>query len=108
MILLDYPLLSDRLRNTMEIYSRGKEKCSKAECLWLLQLINKSCHFCGDRALEEIQVSDLVNSLFTLAGTIDSSIPYGDMLELLLHHPILEMFISLQFQNQAKRGAVNH
>lgn len=48
-------------------------------------------------------MSDLADSVFTLAGSIDSVIPYDDVLELLIHHPILEMFISLQFQNQAKR-----
>jgi hypothetical protein len=102
-ILLDYPTLPERIRNAMDIFSQGETSCNKKDCVWLLQLLNKSCYFCGDRCLQESQVCDLVDSLFTLAGSIDKVIPYDDVLELLLHHPILEMFISLQFQNQAKR-----
>ena len=101
-ILLDLPTLSERVWTAFEIYSLGKEECSKSSCLWLLRLLSSACHFCGDKTLQDSQIADLIDSIFTLDGKIDGDISFSDLFTLLLHHPLLEMFASLQFQGRIK------
>jgi hypothetical protein len=52
----------------------------------------------GDKKLLDSQVGDLVDSIFTLAGKLDGDLSAEETYELLISHPILEMFISMQFQ----------
>lgn len=99
-LILDLPTLEERLRLAFEIYSNGRSQCSKSDCLWLLRLLNSTCFFCGDKNLIDLQLNDLVDSIYTMSGKIDGSIAFDEMYSLLLSHPLLEMFISLQFQGR--------
>ena len=90
--------LEDRLKNAISIYYDESEYCDKKEVVWLLKLLNNTCYYFGDRRLLDSQVVDLVDSMFTLAGKIDGSISREETFELLISHPILEMFISMQYQ----------
>jgi len=48
--------------------------------------------------LLETHLQNLSDSIFTSAGLIDGDICYTDYLEVLLSHPIIEMFLSPQYQ----------
>jgi hypothetical protein len=63
-----------------------------------MKLLNNTCYFFGDKKLIDSQVGDLVDSIFTLAGKLDGSLTPDETFDLLISHPILEMFISMQFQ----------
>lgn len=97
-LILDLPELEERLQVALEISANGNTHCAKNDCVWLLKLLNNTCSFCGDKSLSDIQVIDLVDSIYTMSGRIDGVIPYDEMFSLLLRHPLLEMFLSLQFQ----------
>ena len=101
-VLLELPTLSERIWTAFEIYSLGDKECSKGCCRWLLRILSSACHFCGDKSLQDSQISDLVDSIFTLDGKIDGNIAFSDLFTLLLHHPLLEMFTSIQFQGRIK------
>jgi hypothetical protein len=103
-LILDLPELEERLQFAFEIYANGNTHCEKNECIWLLRLLNNTCSFCGDKSLNDMQVSDLVDSIYTMSGRIDGAIPYEEMYSLLLSHPLLEMFLSLQFQGNKSVG----
>jgi hypothetical protein len=62
--------------------------------------MNNTCFFCGDKNLVETQVADLVDSIYTMSGKIDGQIPFDELFSLLISHPLLEMFVSLQFQGR--------
>lgn len=91
-----------RLRHSLDHYFRDRSadsRCSKKQILWLMKLMNDTCYFFGDKRLAEQQVGDLVDSIFTLAGKGGGgSLTADETFELLLSHPLLEMFISMQFQ----------
>jgi hypothetical protein len=95
---LDIPEVKDRLQFAIEVYANGRTQCSKNECFWFLKLMNSTCFFCGDRNLAETQVGDLVDSIYTMSGRIDGQIPFDELFSLFIGHPLLEMFMSLQFQ----------
>lgn len=99
-LILDLPQYEERLKLAFEIYANGRTQCSKSECLWLLKLLNNTCFFCGDKNLVDIQVCDFVDSIYTMSGKIDGDIPFDEMYSLFMSHPLLEMFISLQFQGR--------
>jgi hypothetical protein len=90
--------LEKRLQNAINNYYRDRESCNKKEVLWLMKLLNETCFFFGDKKLLDSQVGDLVDSIFTLAGKLDGDLSAEETYELLISHPILEMFISMQFQ----------
>ena len=90
--------LEKRIRNAINHYFRDRDSCSKKEILWLMKLLNNTCYFFGDKRLIDSQVSDLVDSIFTLAGKLDGDLSSEETYDLLMTHPILEMFISMQFQ----------
>lgn len=90
--------LEKRIRNAINNYFRDRETCTKKEIYWLLKLLNETCYFFGDKKLIDSQVGDLVDSIFTLAGKLDGSLTAEETYDLLISHPILEMFISMQYQ----------
>lgn len=92
--------LEQRLRNAINNFFRDRAGgcCSKKEIRWLMKIFNNTCFYFGDKRLQDSQVGDLVDSIFTLAGKLDGTLTQEETLELLISHPILEMFISMQFQ----------
>ena len=93
--------LRERLQHAFHIHAHGKDTCDKYDFLRLLKLLNGMCQNVGDRALSDRQIEDLVDSIYTLIGRIDGNVLYSDFMEVLLQHPLLEMFVSKQFQNKA-------
>jgi hypothetical protein len=92
--------LENRLKNSINNYYRNRKNgmCDKKEIVWLMKILNETCFFFGDKKLFPSQVIDLVDSIFTLAGKLDGDMSADEIYELLISHPILEMFISMQYQ----------
>jgi hypothetical protein len=65
-----------------------------------MKILNSTCHAFGDRKLQDTQIYDLVDSIYTQIGVIDGDVDYEDFYNLLMQHPLLELFISIQFQGQ--------
>lgn len=82
-------VLFDRKRNKM---------IEKVDVIKIMKLLNSSFDSLGDRALTAEVVYDFVNSVYTSAGKIDGEIYYPDFVEYMTIHPIVELFISPQFQ----------
>ncbi len=70
----------------------------KPDVKLVLKLINQTCFYIGDKVLAHELIDDLVNSVYTSAGRIDGEIFYKDFVEYMTLHPIIQLFISLQFQ----------
>jgi Ca2+-binding EF-hand superfamily protein len=77
-----------------------KEKflVDKVDVVLMLKLINQTCFYIGDKVLAHELVNDLVDSVYTSAGKIDGEIFYKDYIEYMTLHPVIQLFISLQFQ----------
>lgn len=71
---------------------------SKDELAKVFLTLNEGCFFYGDRPVPSPMVTDLANSIFTNAGKIDGDLCYRDYYDFILEHPIIEMYISAQFQ----------
>ncbi len=74
----------------------------KPELFNIIRLLNDTCYYFGDKYLTVDQVHDLVNSTYTTAGKIDGTIYYPNFIEFISTHPIVELFLSPQFQGNAK------
>jgi Ca2+-binding EF-hand superfamily protein len=79
------------------------DRCSsfmieKHEIVRILKILNSTCEALGDRPLKSEVISDFVDSLYTSAGKIDGAIYYPDFTDSMSIHPIMELFISPQFQ----------
>jgi Ca2+-binding EF-hand superfamily protein len=70
----------------------------KHEIVRILKILNSTCEALGDRPLKSEVISDFVDSLYTSAGKIDGPIYYPDFIDSMSIHPIMELFISPQFQ----------
>jgi hypothetical protein len=82
-----------------EILDRKKEfMVGKDQVTLMLKLLSATCGNVGDKPLAPEVLDDYVNSLYTSAGLIDGSIYYPDYVETLCIHPIIELFLSPQFQ----------
>eukprot|EP01038_Epipyxis_sp_PR26KG_P008404 gene8404-11362_t len=89
----------DCLLLIMLIYDRYKTNMIRKDELYrILKLLNDSAFYFGDKAFKPEQVSDLVDSIFTSAGKVDGYIFYPNFLEFISKHPLIEMFVSPQYQ----------
>lgn len=94
--------LQSRISMAYLLYDREKKGLvNREQLLKVLYLLNKGCTYFGDRPLSESQLNDIVDSLYTGAGLIDGSISYMDFIDTMMKHPLLEMFLSPQFQGLA-------
>ena len=83
----------------IKVYDRTKRlMICKSDLLLIMKLVNQTCDFVGDKPLPGDAVHDYINSIFTTAGKIDGDIYYPDYMESLSMHPIVELFLSPQFQ----------
>lgn len=83
----------------ISIYDRSKRlMINKSDLLLIMKLINQTCDFVGDKAMSGDVVHDYINSIYTTAGKIDGDIYYPDFMEAFALHPIVELFVSPQFQ----------
>ena len=80
---------------------------SKHNFLEIVRLLSDGLSFFGDRPLHDIQLRDLVDSIFTSAGLIDGVICYVDYIGVLLGHPIIQMLLSPQFQGLRVAKSLN-
>lgn len=84
---------------SFEILDRKKEMTvGKEQVTLMLKLMSATCGYVGDKPLAPEVLDDYVNSLYTSAGLIDGSIYYPDYIETLSIHPIIQLFLSPQFQ----------
>ena len=104
-ILVSFCLIvaKDSMRQCLElifcVVDRGDTNLlEKTDLLRLVVLINETIVYFGDRHLEASQTVDLVDSIYTAAGKVDGAINYVDYFDVILQHPIVEMFVSPQFQ----------
>ena len=54
--------------------------------------------FIGDKVIGMEQTQDLCDSLFTRAGKIDGFIAYEDYYQFIVDHPVVQLWMSTQFQ----------
>ena len=81
------------------LYDRKqKMMIDKPEILSIMKILNNSFESMGDKPLSTDIMYDLVNSIYTSAGRIDGEIYYPDFIEYMTIHPIIELFISPQYQ----------
>jgi hypothetical protein len=80
----------------------GNQIIDKHQLIHIFKLMNATCHYFGDKYLQMDQVQDLADSLYTSIGRIDGTIFYPHYLEYITTHPIIEMFLSPQFQGGMK------
>lgn len=82
-----------------EILDRKKDMMvGKDQVVLMLKLLSATCANVGDKPLAPEVIDDYVNSLYTSAGLIDGNIYYPDYIETLSIHPIIQLFLSPQFQ----------
>jgi hypothetical protein len=72
----------------------GNQIIEKHQLIHIFKLMNATCHYFGDK--------DLADSLYTSIGRIDGTIFYPHYIEYISTHPIIEMFLSPQFQGGMK------
>ena len=80
----------------------GTNIVDKQQLFHVIRLLNDTCYYFGDRYLQSEQLHDLVDSLYTSAGKIDGTVYFPHFVEFLANHPIVEMFLSPQFQGSAR------
>lgn len=91
------------LEKTILIVDRKKTGLiDKLELFNILRLLNDTCYYFGDKYLSSDQLHDLIDSTYTTAGKIDGTIYYPNFIEYMSTHPIVELFLSPQFQGMAK------
>lgn len=74
----------------------------KKYVIHIFRLLNEMCLYFDDRSLPRKQIDDLTDSVFTNAGKIDGDICYLDHFNFIIEHPIVEMFLSIQWQGPVK------
>eukprot|EP01041_Mallomonas_annulata_P008023 gene8023-16442_t len=91
--------LQDRLATAFRILDRpATGLVSREELLHILTVLNTAVTFFGDRPLLESQLLDLADSLYTSMGQIDGPIGHYELYDAIASHPIVEMFLSPQYQ----------
>lgn len=93
----------DGFDQSMRLTARdGSQIIDKHQLLHIFKLMNATFQHFGDKHLHMDQVQDLADSLYTSIGRIDGTIFYPHYIEYLVSHPIVEMFLSVQFQGGMK------
>lgn len=100
-------LVAQNLRDCFEICLRFVDRKSdhlidKIDLVHIVKTLNNSLFYFGDKHLPVEQAVDLVDSIYTTAGKIDGTIYYPNYLEHLCAHPIVELFLSIQYQGDGK------
>jgi hypothetical protein len=91
------------LELSLSLWEReGTQIVDKLELVHIFKLLNITTHYFGDRNLSIDQLQDLADSVYTSIGRIDGTIYYPHYVEYISSHPIVEMFMSPQFQGTAK------
>ena len=72
----------------------------KEELKHVITLLNEVLRSFGDKYLDNAQITDFVDSIFTISGRIDGYICYDDYLDVITEHPIIQLLISIQFQGK--------
>ena len=80
----------------------GTQIIDKLQLVHIFKLLNATCNYFGDRNLSMDQLQDLADSVYTSIGRIDGTIYYPHFIEYITAHPIIEMFMSPQFQGSVK------
>ena len=93
------PDIPEMLNLCFKLYDRSERLLiDKVDVIMIVKLINQTIFYVGDRVLATELVYDFVNSVYTSAGKIDGDIYYPDYVEYMAMHPVIQLFISIQFQ----------
>jgi hypothetical protein len=95
--------LPDALRETFGMFDyEKKELLERSEFVRIFRVLNSQLENFGDKSLQESQLEDLVNSVYTMNGKIDGVICYNDFIVTIAEHPIIQMVLCLQFQGTSR------
>ena len=78
------------------------EAIEKTDFIKIMNQLNEGVLYMGDKHLEARYIVDLTDSLWTSSGKIDGYIAYPEFVELLCQHPIIQMFLTPQYQGLAR------
>lgn len=88
---------------SMKLIEReGTNIIDKLQLVHIFKLLNAVFHYFGDKYLQMDQIQDLADSVYTSIGRIDGTIFYPHYIEYITSHPIIEMFLSPQYQGSIK------
>lgn len=91
--------ISEMFNLAFKLYDRTERLLiDKTDVIMTVKLINQTIFYVGDKVLATELVYDFVNSVYTSAGKIDGDIYYPDYIEYMALHPVVQLFISIQFQ----------
>mmetsp|Transcript_8494 Transcript_8494/g.14092 ORF Transcript_8494/g.14092 Transcript_8494/m.14092 type:complete len:215 (+) Transcript_8494:43-687(+) len=76
----------------------GTKIIDKIQLIHILRLLNETVYYYGDKYLVAEQIQDLADSVYTSIGKIDGTIYYPHFIDFIATHPIIEMFVSPQYQ----------
>jgi len=79
-----------------------KELLEKREFIQIFRTMNLLLENFGDKHLQESQLDDLVDSVFTIHGKIDGCICYEDYVSSIVDHPIIQLSLCVQFQGTGR------
>lgn len=87
----------------IEIFDRNRTHfIEKDDLLRVFTMLHEACTYTGDKMIDRFRIRDFIDSIFTSAGKIDGSIYYPNFIDLMSGHPIIEMFLSVQYQGNAR------
>lgn len=91
------------IENSLKLFDRGNTKLiEKNDLMHVFRLLNNSFFYFGDKFLAADQLSDLLDSVYTSSGKIDGTIYYPDNIEYISSHPVVQIFLSPQYQGAIK------
>lgn len=113
-LLISFAILTARdvhhyITIVFELYDRKKVGfVDRQDLIHLSRLINDTCFYVGDKYLDNNQVLDLIDSIYTTSGKTGGELNYSQFIDYLCTHPIIEMFISPQFQGPAREKILDN
>ena len=97
------PDLTSAIETAFRIWDfERKELLEQKEFMRVLRNLNMLLENFGDKKLQESQMQDLVNSVYTINGKIDGVICYTDFLTVIVEHPIIQISLCVQFQGTGR------
>ena len=97
------PDLSTAIETSFRFFDfEKKELLEQKEFIRILRNLNMLLENFGDKCLQDLQVQDLVNSVYTINGKIDGVICYTDYLTVIVQHPIIQISLCVQFQGTGR------
>ena len=74
----------------------------RSELVRIFRNLNLLLDNFGDKNLNDSQLQDLINSVFTINGKIDGCICYKDYITTIVEHPITQLSLCMQYQGSGR------